>query len=123
MLLCMKNSRVRVDGNFKELLPCLSRLVKNGQSSRADCDLNCDTTAVGIHSSSDIVADKSVLSIIKKLHPSSNNTNERVLLKSRIEGSMPHHSIVFDKIEASSIISAASSTKGAAGPSEVNARV
>ncbi|KAI0988852.1 hypothetical protein GJ496_000274 [Pomphorhynchus laevis] len=118
----MKNSRVTEVGNFKKLIPNLSRLVKDGQTSRARILLNCDTTVEGIHSTSDIVGDKSVLSILEELHLSSSNAAERVILKSPIEGSMLHHSIVFDEIDASSIISAASSTKGAADPSGVNAR-
>ncbi|KAI0989010.1 hypothetical protein GJ496_008589 [Pomphorhynchus laevis] len=82
-LLGMKNSRVEEVGNFKELVSSFSRLVKDGQTSRACRLLNCDTTVEGIHSTSDIVGGKSVLSIIEP-HPTSSNAAERVLLKSPI---------------------------------------
>ncbi|KAI0989721.1 hypothetical protein GJ496_001208 [Pomphorhynchus laevis] len=61
------------------------KILKNGQISRALRLLYCETTVEGIHCTSDIVRDKSVLSIQEELYPSSSNAAERVILEIRLK--------------------------------------
>ena len=116
-------SRVKRDDN---LIRSFSNLMFEGKTGAA-LDLLSNKGKGGILHAGDLAAKDnpdnpamSVLDVLKSKHPVAQHASSEALLSVNQETLEPHP-VIFDRIDASSIRTAALNTKGAAGPSGLDA--